>query len=172
MPPVHPKGIDNYKIFNNAPKFHYQHCINMYKFILLYLGAIFQFTHDLGHKFIIDLLVLCHFLFIDSINLPRKCDNQVLVKQLLCTGMQVCTFFLFMYNSSSMCYFGNIVEILNIYIYTFIIIIIIFAMKWMKMIYTCINSIQFNSIALSKIKLQKTRTKNCHQNQTSYTMNL
>jgi hypothetical protein len=87
MPPVHPKGIDNYKIFNNAPKFHYQHCISMYKFIILYLGVIFQFTHDLSHKFIIDLLVLCHFLFIDSINLPRKCDNQVLVNRLVCTSM-------------------------------------------------------------------------------------
>jgi len=31
---------------------------------------------------------------------------------------------------------------------------------------------QFNSIALPKIKLQKTRTKNCHKNQTSRTMNL
>jgi hypothetical protein len=38
MSPIHPKGIDNYTIFNNAPKFHYQHCISMYKFILLYLG--------------------------------------------------------------------------------------------------------------------------------------
>jgi len=38
MPPIHPKGIDSYKIFDNAPKFQYQHCINMYKFILLYLG--------------------------------------------------------------------------------------------------------------------------------------
>ncbi len=92
MPMVHPKGIDNYKIFNNAPKFHYQHCINMYKFILLYLGVIFQFTHDLNHKFIIDLLVICHFSFTDSIDLPKKCDNHVLIKQLLCTSMQVFTF--------------------------------------------------------------------------------
>jgi len=61
MPVVRSKRIDNYKIFNNAQKFHYQHCISMYKFILLYLGAIFQFTHDLSHKFIIDLLVICHF---------------------------------------------------------------------------------------------------------------
>ncbi len=38
MPLVLPKGIDNYKIFNNTPKFHDQHCISMYKFILLYLG--------------------------------------------------------------------------------------------------------------------------------------
>ncbi len=36
MPLVHPKGIDNYKIFNNAPKFCYQHYISMYKFIPLY----------------------------------------------------------------------------------------------------------------------------------------
>jgi hypothetical protein len=32
--------------------------------------------------------------------------------------------------------------------------------------------IQFNSIALPKIKLQKAQTKNCHKNQTSCTMNL
>ncbi len=55
-------------------------------------GAIFQFTRDLSHKFIIDLLIICHFSFIDSINLPKKCDNHVLVKLLLCTNMYVFTF--------------------------------------------------------------------------------
>jgi hypothetical protein len=58
-----------------------------------------------------------------------------------------------------------------IYIYP-ILFLKKFAMKWMKIIYTCINSIQFNSIALPKTKLQKTQTKNCHKNQTSCTMNL
>jgi hypothetical protein len=37
---------------------------------------------------------------------------------------------------------------------------------------TCINIIQFNSIALPKIKLQKMWMKNCHQNQTSCIVNL
>jgi hypothetical protein len=94
MPLIHPKGIDNYKIFNNAPKFCYQHCIIMYKFILLYLGAIFQYTHDLNHKFTIDLLVICHFSFLDSTNLPKKCDKHVLVKLLLCTSMYIVFTFL------------------------------------------------------------------------------
>ncbi len=45
-------------------------------------------------------------------------------------------------------------------------------MKWMQIFYTCIDTIEFNSIALPKIKLQKTQTKNCHQNQTSCAINL
>jgi hypothetical protein len=45
-------------------------------------------------------------------------------------------------------------------------------MNWMQIFNTCINSIQFNSIALPNIKLQKARTKNCHKNQTNYNMNL
>jgi hypothetical protein len=43
---------------------------------------------------------------------------------------------LLMYNSSSMCYIGNIVKNLKLYIY-----ISFFAMKWMKIIYACINLI-------------------------------
>jgi hypothetical protein len=70
---------------------------------------------------------------------------------------------LLMYNSSSMCDIENIVENLQMFKKRFI------AMKFM---YTCINLIKFNSIALAKIKLQKTGTKNCHKNQTSCTMNL
>jgi hypothetical protein len=80
---------------------------------------------------------------------------------------------LLMYDSSSMCYLGNTVEIFltkkkdmpffwNIF----------FAMKWMQIFYTCINSIQFNSIVLPKIKLQKMWIKNCYQNQTNSIMDL
>jgi hypothetical protein len=77
---------------------------------------------------------------------------------------------LLMYNSFSTSHVENIVEFLKNYVYIYTLLIIIaFAMKWMKIIYTCINS---NSIALPKIKLRETWTENCHKNQTSCTMNL
>jgi hypothetical protein len=68
---VHPKGTDNYKIFNNAPTFHHQHRISMYN-LSYYTWGNRQLTHDLSYKFIIDLLVICHFSFIDSINLTKN----------------------------------------------------------------------------------------------------
>jgi hypothetical protein len=89
MPLVHPKRVDNYKMSNNAPKFHYQHCINIYN-LSYYTWGSRQLTHDLSNQFIIDLLIICHFSFIDSINLPKKCDNHVLVKQLWCSSTCKC----------------------------------------------------------------------------------
>jgi len=76
------------------------------------LGAIFQFTHDLSHKFIIDLLITCHFSFISSINLPKICANHVLVNNYY---VQICRCLhsVLMYNSSFMCYLGNTLEIIN-----------------------------------------------------------
>jgi len=136
---------------------------------LIILGEIFQFRHDLSHKFIIDLCVIYHLL-IPSIY-PKNVTtmfwlNTYHLQICRCLHASVNVRLIFYVLPRKYCwnFFDKKKRIRPFFE--------IYFLQWSGWKFSTHVLNQFNSIALPKIKLETTWIKNCHQNQTNSTMDL